>query len=365
MKILYVTTISNTVNAFLVPHIEMLVKQGHKVDVAFKINQKVRQELYDLNCKVYEIDFNRSILSNNLFNIINKLEKVILEEEYDIVHTHTPIASALVRLACKNNSNTKVVYTAHGFHFYKGAPLKNWLTFYPVEKYLSQYTDTIITINSEDTSRARKFTGTNTHYIPGVGIEFKNNYDKSIRESKRESLGIKNDSVVMVSVGELNKNKNHQVIIKSLALLDNNNSEYIICGEGKELVNLKRLVNKLELKHKVHFLGFRKDVLEILQASDIFIFPSYREGLPRSVMEAMSVGLPAIVSNIRGNIDLIDNNKGGFIINHMNEIEFAKKIKLLIKNPDLIKQFGDYNRERVKEFSLDSVLLELEKVYRV
>lgn len=365
MKILYVSTISNTVNAFLIPHIKMLVNQGYQVDVAFKTNQKVSDELNYLNCKIYEIDFNRSIFQNNFIDLTKKIKRIVSDGKYDIVHTHTPIASAIVRLACKQLSSVKVVYTAHGFHFYKGAPLRNWLTFYPVEKYLARYTDAIITMNSEDFIQANNFNSTIAYYIPGVGIDIDKDYDRVIRNKKRESLRISNDSALIVSVGELNKNKNHQIVIKALALLKKRKFDYIICGEGEELNQLKKLVNDLELNDNIHFVGFRSDVLEILQVSDIFIFPSYREGLPRSLMEAMSVGLPAIVSNIRGNIDLIDNNKGGFIFNETNEIELANKIMKLLDNKNLINQFGHYNLEKIKKFSLENVLIELKQLYRL
>ncbi|WP_342580950.1 glycosyltransferase [Ureibacillus sp. FSL W7-1570] len=172
MRILYVTTISNTVNAFLVPHIKLLMEKGHQVDVAFNIVKEPSTELKKLGCKIYNIEFQRSPLSKKNVFAYKKLKNLIKKQKYDLVHTHTPVASACVRLACRNLKNVKVMYTAHGFHFYKGASLKNWMFFYPIEKWLSNYTDCLITINSEDYYVARnKMRACSTKLVSGVGID--------------------------------------------------------------------------------------------------------------------------------------------------------------------------------------------------
>ncbi|NMR89581.1 glycosyltransferase, partial [Vibrio parahaemolyticus] len=144
------TTISNTTNAFLIPHIKMLIDKGHKVDVAFNIEQEVKPEINDMGCKIHQLPLQRSPLKVDNLRAYRMLKDIIISEEYDLVHTHTPVASAIVRLVCKNLNNVRVFYTAHGFHFYEGAPLKNWLLYYPIEKWLSKYTDCLITINEED-----------------------------------------------------------------------------------------------------------------------------------------------------------------------------------------------------------------------
>jgi glycosyltransferase involved in cell wall biosynthesis len=173
MKILYVTTISNTVNAFLIPHIELLIKQGHKVDVAFNIVRKVDPKLIKMGCTVYNIEFQRSPISSKNYTAYKKLKRIIKNGKYDIIHTHSPVASACVRIACKNMKNVKVIYTAHGFHFYKGAPLKNWILYYPIEKWLSRYTDCLITINKEDYNTAinKNFKASEIKMVHGVGID--------------------------------------------------------------------------------------------------------------------------------------------------------------------------------------------------
>ena len=228
MKILYVTTISNTVNAFLIPHIQFLIEQGHQVDVAFNIVQEVNSELIELGCKVHNLQFQRSPLKKQNYIAFKKLKKLIQDEKYDLVHTHTPVASACVRLACKSMKNVKVIYTTHGFHFFKGAPLKNWLLYYPIERWLARYTDVLITISKEDYARAKKsFKAGRVEYIPGVGLDTKR-FSKVVVDklAKRREIGVPEDAFVLLSVGELNKNKNHETVIKAVEKLKNPNQKY-------------------------------------------------------------------------------------------------------------------------------------------
>jgi len=280
MKILYVTTISNTVNTFLVPHIKMLVDRGYQVDVAFNIKQEVRPDLIKMGCKVYNIQFQRSPYHLKNLKAFYELAEIIREGNYNCIHTHTPVASAFVRLICMKNKHVKVLYTAHGFHFFDGAPIKNWLIYYPVEKILSRYTDILITINKEDYHRARKFfKAKNVVYIPGVGIEFdkisKLDIDKA---TKLKELGLPPDAFIMLSVGELNRNKNHETIIRALAELDNPKIHYIVCGSGQLENRLLHLAKNLGIERQVYLLGYRDDVHEICKISDIFAFPSFRVG---------------------------------------------------------------------------------------
>lgn len=364
MKILYVTTISDTVNSFLIPHIKMLVDLGNHVDVAFNINQEVRPEIIDMGCKIHILDFQRSPINVNNYVAYKKLKKIIRDEKYELVHTHTPVASAIVRLVCKNIKDIKVLYTAHGFHFFKGAPLKNWLFYYPVEKWLSRYTDIIITINKEDYKRAKNFKNTRIEYIPGVGIntdKFEN--VKTDKEKKRKSLGIGNDEFMILSVGELNKNKNHQIIIKAIARLNNRKIKYVICGQGPLKDELIILSKELKVERQVCFLGFRSDVSEIYKAADLFAFPSYREGLSLSLMEAMSSGLPVICSNIRGNSDLINDGKGGYLTNPDDVSGFGEAIKRLVDNDRLRRKIGRYNTTLVKKYSINCIIQKMADLY--
>lgn len=365
MKILYVTTILNTVNAFLIPHIKMLIEQGHKVDVASNVDQADSTKLIELGCEIYDVPFQRSPIKKDNINAYKLIKKILLTKKYDVVHTHTPIASTITRLACKNIKNTKIYYTAHGFHFYKGASISNWLIYYPIEKYLSKFTDTLITINTEDYEIAKSnFKAKRVVYMSGVGInidKFKNIVVDKV--GKRQELGIPHDSSVVLSVGELNKNKNHDVIIRAIAKINNPNIHYVICGKGPVEGYLKNLCKELKIEGNVHLLGYRKDVAEIYKISDIFVFPSYREGLPVSLMEAMASGLPIVCSNIRGNTDLIENGKGGFLVSPSDPDNFAEYINELILNSKLRDKFIKFNLNKIEKYSLYNVTRELKHIY--
>lgn len=359
-----VTTISNTVNAFLIPHIKMLIEDGNQVDVAFRVEQEVSSQLFKLGATVYEIPFSRKIYKNKLIKLVKQMRELIKNNNYDIVHTHTPIASAIVRLACKDLPHTKVFYTAHGFHFYRGAPKINWLVYYPIEKYLSRFTDKIITINSEDYCIAKKFNANEVVKINGVGFD-SNKIDriKFNTSNLKRKLNIDEKQFVLLSVGELNKNKNHELVIRALSEFPCTNIKYIICGEGPLKLRLKKLVTELKLENVVEFQGFRRDVLEYYNIADIFIFPSFREGLSVSMMEAMSFGLPILASNIRGNSDLIDSGKGGFLFQPSDDKELLKLMLVLIENENMRNEFGEYNANKVLEYSTSEVLKEMKKIY--
>jgi len=366
MKILYVTTISSTINAFLIPHIKILIEEGHNVDLAFNNDNGVKQELIELGCKVYEVPFQRSPLKLDNLIAYKKIRRIIFEGKYDLVHTHTPIASAIVRLVCRKLNNIRVFYTAHGFHFYRGAPILNWLVYYPIEKILAKYTDVLITINKEDYLRAKKsFKAGQIKYVPGVGLDIKKFNEIIVdKAAKRKELSIPNSAFMILSVGELNKNKNHETVIRAIAKLNNPNIYYLICGVGKLENKLHALVKDLGLEKQVKLIGYRTDIAEICKASDIFCFPSYREGLSVALMEAMAVGLPIVCSNIRGNVDLIKSGKGGFLVNPNDIDGYAEAISKLIKNKELCIEFGKYNIEAVKKYNLDVITDAMKKIYK-
>jgi len=364
LKILYVTTISNTINAFLLPHIKMLVQEGHQVDVACNIVRPISEELIKLGCKVFRTEFQRTPLSESNFVAYKKLKKLIIEEKYNLIHTHTPVASACVRLACRKMKDVKVVYTAHGFHFYKGAPLKNWLLYYPIESFLARYTDVLITINKEDYERAKKFKAGKVEYVPGVGIDVKKFSEVKVdKRKKREEIGVPEEAFVVLSVGELNKNKNHEVIIRALAKCKENNIHYVICGDGSLKNYLKKLAEKLDISNQVHLLGFRNDIPEIYKVVDLFVFPSFREGLSVSLMEAMAYGLPVACSKIRGNTDLIEDGKGGYLIEPNDVDGFVHAIYELVNGIKIRDQMRTYNYEHIKKFDICRVNKLMQKIY--
>ena len=295
--------------------VKELIDTGHTVDIATNENgSEVPVFFKELGCVVYQISCPRTPLSKDNIDAAKKIKRIVQEGEYDIVHCHTPIAAVCTRLACKalRKKGVKVFYTAHGFHFYKGAPMKNWLLYYPIEWLCSFWTDTLITINREDYERAKKhFHARKTEYVPGVGIDIDQFANAVVdKNAKRQELGILENGFLLFSVGELNKNKNHEVVIRALAELKNRNIHYAIAGKGNLKEYLEEIAERLGVKEQVHLLGYRNDVAELYKAADAYVLPSIREGLNVSIMEAMASGLPVICSRIRGNVDMVDISYG-------------------------------------------------------
>ena len=310
MKILYVTTIGGTM-VFFKSLISELIAQGHTVDIASNFTTSPVPEIYEkLGCKIFPLSCSRSPLSKSNLKAISELRKLVEENEYDIVHCHTPVAAMCTRLASirARKKGTKVFYTAHGFHFYKGAPKKNWVLFYPVEKICACFTDTLITINKEDYAFAkRKLPIKCVEYVPGVGIDI-SKYESTVvdKKSKREEIGVPESAKMLLSVGELNENKNHISVIRAIGALKDSNIHYVIAGSGAMKESLEQCAKEQNVN--LHLLGFRRDVAELYKCADLYVHPSFREGLPVALMECLASGTPAIGSNIRGTVDLLDQN---------------------------------------------------------
>lgn len=370
MKILYVTTIGATMS-FFQEFIRTLLDEGHTVDIATNdSNRKVPDCYGQWGCRIFTLPWSRSPVHKGNVKAIGQLRKLVEEEQYDIVHCHTPIAAACTRLACKKlrkKLGVKVFYTAHGFHFYKGAPKLNWLVYYPIEKYCSRFTDKLITINQEDYALAKnKFKAKETYYVPGVGIDlsrFENvQVDKKV---KKQEIGVPDDAFLLLSVGELNENKNHQIIIKALAKTKNPNIHYAIAGVGDQKDHLLELAEKLGISGQVHLLGYRKDVPELNHSADVFCFPSYREGLSASLMEASASGLACVASRIRGNTDIITNDATGILCDSSNPDDFANAIRTLAEDEEKCRAMGNEASLFADRFDIKHIIDETYKVYDI
>ena len=337
-KMLIVATVPSMIGQFNMNNISILLELGYTVHVACDWNDRsvwttekinaLKEQLNNLEIKYYQIDYSRSIfcITKHLKSYKQTLD-LVSKNQYDFIHCHTPIASVIARLVCKK-TNTKCVYTAHGFHFFKGAPLKNWMIFYPIEKWLSKYTDVLITINKEDYKRAKSnFKMKKLEYIPGVGVDVAKIQSIIVdKEKKKEELGIDNNRKILISVGELSERKNHKIIIEAIAGLEN--ITYIICGQGTLKQQLLDFAKKKDVDLKL--LGFREDRLELIKISDIFVFPSLQEGLPVALMEAMACETLCVASDIRGNNDLIKDNENGFLCNRNDYKQYSTKIVQLL-----------------------------------
>lgn len=376
-KALIVASVASMIGQFNMQNVQLLLDNGYKVDVACNCkegnpisDERVKgliDALTEKSVRVMHVPIPRKISDiKGITKSLLMVARLCENNKYNIVHCHSPIGSAVARLAAsksRQKKGTRVIYTAHGFHFYQGAPKKNWAIFYPIEKELSKITDVLITVNKEDYEFAKKhMCAKNIEYIPGVGIDPKRfdleDFDKNL---KRKELGIRGSDVMILSVGELNVNKNHEIILKAVAKLKNPNIHYFIAGKGEKSAFLKKLAKERNVK--LHLLGYRTDIIELLNTADIYAFPSFREGLSLALMEAMSSGLPCVVSKIRGNVDLIDEGKGGFLCNPSDSAEVAAAINRLVKRKSFDYDFGTYNKNKIQSFDISKVLEKTKEIY--
>lgn len=371
-KVLFVATVVKThIIEFHVPYLKMFKEMGWETAVVAKNDYENPADCVIPYCDTYyNVPFERFPVKPENLKSYKILKKIIDDGEFDIVHCHTPVGAMLTRLAALDarKNGTKVFYTAHGFHFYKGAPLINWLLYFPVEKWLAHYTDVLITINKEDYERAKSFKAKKVYYVPGVGIDLKKFNSMVIdKNRKRKDLGIAENEFVLLSVGELIKRKNQELVIRALGNLKSKGKlddiKYIICGKGKLEQYLYELVKKMKVEENVIFLGYRNDISEICNCCDLFIFMSLQEGLPVALMEAMACGLPCICSKIRGNIDLIEDGISGICIE--NKLELVEEaICKLKKDRKLLDGFKKNEKLTIKKYDLKNIINEMRKIYK-
>ncbi len=370
-KVLYVATVVRThIMEFHIPYLKMLKEMGWETAVAARNDYEDPADCEIPYCDTYyDIPFERNPFIPGNLKAYNRLKKVIDEGKYDIIHCHTPVGAMLTRLAAQDarEKGSKVFYTAHGFHFYKGAPLINWIAYYPVEKWLARKTDVLITINKEDYNRAKSFKAGKVVYVPGVGIDI-NKFRKRVgnRDKKRKEFGFKDTDFLLLSVGELIARKNHAVVLDALGKLKKKNQlegiQYVICGLGALDAELKEKAASLGITDQVYFLGYRNDVSEICNAADMFVFMSHQEGLPVALMEAMACGLPVICSDIRGNTDLVENGENGEIV-EITPDAVANAILKLKENESLRNRYAQAAISTIKHFELSSVATEVRDIY--
>lgn len=375
-KALMNASVASMIYSFNMNNIEILEELGYRVDIACNFGkenpmdtQKVTEFckiLDDKEITIFKTECPRKISAiKKIVKTYRQLKEISESEHYDLVHTQTPIGGVICRSAFRKarKQGTKVIYMAHGFHFYKGAPLKNWLLYYPVEKICSYWTDVLITINKEDYAFAqKKMKAKKTYYVPGVGIDLQKFSNIAVnKEEKRKEFGIPDNAVLLLSVGELNENKNHETVIRALSMLNDSQIFYIIAGIGSKKEQLENVISELNLENNVHLIGYRNDINELLAAADIFVFPSFREGLSVALMEAMVCGLPIACSRIRGNTDLIDDNRGGIIFDPHNTEDTANALNKLLKSD--LQAMGCYNSEKIKDFDLNKIKNKMKKIY--
>lgn len=371
-KVLFVATVVKThMMQFHIPYLKMFREMGWETAVASRNDYENPADCQIPYCDTYyDIPFERTPWKPGNLRAYQMLKTVIDEGNYDLIHCHTPVGAMIARLAARDarKKGTKVIYTAHGFHFFKGAPLVNWLLFYPAEWALSFITDVLITINREDYARARKHLhAKRTEYVPGVGIDTARFRDNRVDpQEKRRELGYEGGDFLILTVAEMTANKNHITVLKALSKLKGEAAfqkmHYLICGRGENWESLEKSAEQLEISDHVRFLGYRSDAPELYQCSDLFAFMPFREGLPVALMEAMASGMPIVCTKIRGNTDLIqDGVSGAFVENSPQAL--ADAIHSLYADPQRRKALGQGAAEAVRAFDAEAVHRQMKEIY--
>ncbi len=368
-KALFVATILSHIKSFHEPYLKLLSDNGYKTYVASKSNLNSGEKVNYCD-EFVEIPIERNPFKLNNIKAIKQLKRVIEKENFDIIHCHTPMGSVVARLAAKKarkKNGTRVIYTAHGFHFFKGAPKKNWIIYYPVEWFLAKYTDTLITINKEDYELAkRKFSKRckDIQYVPGVGIDVKRfqiNLTEQKKNSLKESLGLKKEDFVLTCVARLDNNKNQGFLISVVEELvkKHNNIHLLLVGRDELNDYYQKMTKEKKLNNFVHFLGNRDDIPYLLSITDVVVSASKREGLPVNVMEAFASGKPVVALKCRGMEDLITSKTIGYIVENSDCDDFCEKI-LNIYNRNIARNAFE---KQVKLLSIDNILKKIKDIY--
>ena len=361
------------IGQFNMGNIRLLQEMGYEAHVACNFKEgntcdessirELRKNLKGMQVSCFHVDFSRNIKDvRKHLKAYRQVVYLLRKNGYQFIHCHSPIGGVIGRLAA-HKAHTKVIYTAHGFHFYKGAPVKNWIMYFPIEWMCSFWTDLLITINKEDYAFAQKHLHSKkTEYVPGVGIDLErfsvSHIDKQQYYIKREELGIPCDSKIILSVGELNKNKNHEIVIRALAKLKDKNIHYVIAGTGELKNYLHEIAEQLTVCDRVHLVGFRNDIDILYKLADLYVHPSLREGLSVALMEAIASKKPVICSGIRGNMDLIEPC-GQFAPKRIFEI--ADKIEEYLGG-DKRKEI-ESNYENLRKFDIEKVMIKMQDMY--
>lgn len=371
-KCLIVTTVGITIKTFLIPHIEYLQNLGYSVEVASNFDGMIDQDcnlIKNTGALMHQIDFTRSAKSiPSHIKSYRQISALINSENYNKIFVHTPIAAFLTRKAA-HKSSAEVTYFAHGLQFYNGASKLSWLIFGAMEKRALNWTNNVVTINQEDHDYFMRVKSERVmlYKIPGIGISesFMQKLEQKPHLSIDQSFGIQLDDFLVLSIGELNENKNHILALKAMKILIENNKKikYIILGTGDRLNAYQEFITENKLENNIFFGGYQSNVVPFLERSNLFLSCSYREGLPVSVLEAMATKNPVLLSNIRGHVDLIYNEKFIYDIKTISPEGLAEHIANLISNNHELEDEGIRNYNMSSKYQLNNVFIALNKVY--
>lgn len=380
-KAMVLASVSSMIQQFNMNNIALLEDLGYEVHVLANFtdggtlskekSKAFRTELVNRGITVFDVGINRSIFKKDNLSAYKEIKNIIDSQKYDLIHCHSPIGGVMTRLAARSHrkDGMKVMYTAHGFHFWKGAPLQNWLIFYSIEKGLSKHTDYLLTINEEDyqTSKERKFKAGKIIHINGIGIDT-HKFSKPSAETKkvlREQYGYADDDFILIYVAELNANKNQGLLINMMKELvkDIPKARLLLVGRGDLQEDYAEQVKEAQLEKAVTMLGYREDVEKLMALSDVAVSSSRREGLPVNVMEAMASGLPLVVTDCRGNRELVRNDENGFVVAQDDSAAFVASLEKIYHSVELQQNFGEASLEMVKKYSKKCVDQQMQNIY--
>lgn len=372
-KVLIITTVSGFLPQFEKNNVKLLREAGCEIHYASNFKNPVytfcEEDLKAQGIRLHQIDIAKSprkLLAN--LRAVRQLLRVIRENRIDIVHCHNPMGGVAGRIAAwLSKRRPYVIYTVHGFHFYKGAPRKNWLLFYPAEWMLARMTDIIVTINREDYERAKRLPlkkGGAVFQINSVGVDPERFApERENKKAKRKELCIPADAFHIVTAAELNENKNQKVIVDAIHALPQKDIHYSICGEGCMERTLKNRIKEKGLEDRARLLGFRTDMEEILQTADCFAFPSYREGFGVAAVEALLCGVPLVAADNRGTREYALDGENAFVCKADSVQEFARAIDTLYRDKGLRGRMVDCCRASAMKFTIGEVEKTMKDVY--
>lgn len=363
-KVLVLATTDNMIWQFLIPHIQDMQKAGNVVECACNKSGFWFDELKEkYGFTMHEIHSARNPVSPKNIKAYKELKQLVKQNGYNLIYCQQPVGGLFGRLLAKK-FKIPCIYTAHGFHFFKGAPLKNNLIFKPVEKYLAKYTDILITINEEDYQAAKKMKAKKVFKIHGIGFD-ENKYEPltQTKEEIKKEFNVENKFVV-VTVAECIPRKNYDTMLNTIQKFKGENLHWFIVGTGKQKDEIQKRIQHMQMESQITMLGYRKDINKILTMADCFFLASLQEGLTLAIIEAMRFGLPVITSNVRGNRDLIEHEKGGFVCSAKDDVSFAKALQTLMQNSNLCAEFGAYNIQQSKKYMLENINKELNEIYK-
>ena len=371
MKALFVATVQSHVAQFHMAAAAMLKEYGYEIDVAARDNLAEKNGLSLQNIdEVFNVPFDRSPFSLRNIQAYKQLKKIIDAGNYNLIHCNTPVGGILTRLAARKvrKAGCCVIYTAHGFHFYKGGPKKNWCLFYPIEKIMARLTDKLITINEEDYTLASQKFPCEVYRVHGVGIKTPK-YDAVSNDDASEFRSKKgwDNHFVILCTGELNSNKNQITVIKAMEIVISKipNAKLLLAGNGPDEQKLRDFINEHHLEDNIILLGYRTDLELYVHASDLVVSASFREGLPLNIVEAMYCRKPVVASINRGHKELIRHKENGFLVSASDYQRFAKYIIYLAQNTNVRKQFGEVGFSRAIKYTDRNVIEELKTVYEL